>query len=140
MVQVDDSVDQPHRKIRFLDGSIARALLVPIGVDQHAIDGLGLHRLQRIGDDGGEFLPLQFGPSVPSKLVGGFEGETNSSASMWNLGQSGEEIWNWRELDRRRFRGSADLPRTPFFSNGAIVGNRRGHDQDVMYRPLPLQC
>ena len=140
MVQIDDSVDQPRRKRRFLDRSLAGALLVSIGVDEHAIDGLGLHRLQRIGDDPGQAFSLQFGSSIPGQLVGGFEGEPNPSARMWNLGQSGEEIWNGCELDRRRFRGSADLPRTSLFSDRAIVGNRRGHDQDVMPRPFPLQC
>ena len=79
MVQIDDSVDQPRRKRRFLDRSLAGALLVSIGVDEHAIDGLGLHRLQRIGDDPGQAFSLQFGSSIPGQLVGGFEGEPNPS-------------------------------------------------------------
>ena len=140
LVEVDDPIDQPGREGVFPNWASCGSLLVAIGVDQHAIDGLGLHRLEGVGDDRGQSFSYQFRPGVSGEFVGGLEGESNPSASMWNLSQSGQKIWNRLKSDRQRALQSADLPSTPCFADRAMVGHRRCHDQDVMCRPLPLQC
>ena len=131
--------DQPFREFAFghlLFGWFANA---PRG-DEKAFDQIRIHGFQGIGHDGMKALGLEFPMGRINKLSAGFKGETDSKLSgLPKARQFGQEVGNRLKFNSGRQFASPmlfGLSATEFWSK---IGDRCGHEKDVVGRPACLE-
>lgn len=111
----------------------------PIGQHEHRLDILRIHGLQRIGNHGVSTLSLELAASRVNEIGRRFEGEADDDLiRAGHLLQSQEQVRHRTELQFNRIGPSPKLrPRRLGFR--AIVGDSRGHEENIMGWPLLMQ-
>ena len=101
-----------------------------------AVDLVGLHGLQGIGDDRIKFFSDQLRPGPVFQLGSRFQCKADSSPGVRDLGEPCEQVRHRIELQRH----GAGLPTKFLWAIGARsgleIGHRGGHEEKIMVGPV----